>query len=44
MRNFFLFASILILAGCAAPRVLVRDCQKLQGADSQQNCELIQKL
>lgn len=44
MRKFILFASVLLLAGCGATRVLVRDCQKLQGADSQQNCELIQKL
>lgn len=44
MKTALILIALSLLAGCAATRVRVRDCQLLQGTDGQQNCELIQKL
>lgn len=34
----------LSLTGCGTTRVLVKDCQKLNGMGDTQNCELIKEL
>lgn len=34
----------LTLTGCSTTRVLVKDCQKLNGMGDTQNCELVRKL
>lgn len=33
----------ILISSCSSPRVLVRDCQKLEGIDLQ-NCEMVKKL
>lgn len=38
-----LIVMALFMSGCASSRVLVRDCQKLEGIDLQ-NCEMVKKL
>jgi len=43
MRFLFLILA-LSLSGCATKRVLVRDCQKLNGMGDTQNCELVKEL
>ena len=43
MRVLFLIFA-LSLTGCSTARVLVRDCQDLQGMADIKNCELIKKL
>lgn len=45
MRTFFMSIGMLFfLVGCSTPRVIVRDCQELQGTDGLKNCELVRKL
>lgn len=41
MRLLIILA--LFMSGCSSARVLVRDCQKLEGIDLQ-NCEMVKKL
>lgn len=43
MRIAFILIAIS-LSGCSAKRVLVRDCQDLQGMGDTKNCELIKEL
>lgn len=43
MRLLFIVLAIS-LTGCSAKRVLVRDCQKLNGMGDTQNCELVREL
>ncbi len=43
MDTTFLMLIALLLSSCAAQRVIVRDCQKLQGSEGW-NCEMIKEL
>lgn len=44
MRLFLLLLLVSVAAGCAATRVLVRDCQDLRNYGDVKNCELVRKL
>jgi hypothetical protein len=39
----YLLIALLLCSGCASSRVLVKDCQKLEGVDLE-NCVLVRKL
>lgn len=43
MKLLLLLVILLVLSGCAANRVLVKNCQALEGTD-QWNCELVEEL
>lgn len=43
MKLLFALITLLCLSACSANRVLVRDCQKLEGIDLY-NCELMKTL
>jgi hypothetical protein len=44
MKLMIAIVLCLITCSCSTARVLVQDCQEMQGMDGVKNCEIVKKL